>query len=133
MKGRILVVDDDKSIVRLMERILGNEGYHVHSASNGLLALKKAVDVETDIIILDLMLPGMDGFDTCQRLRQGRSTSDIPIVILSAKSQDTDKATAAVYGADAYLTKPVNSAELLEMIEDLLNRDPVEDKRYSIS
>ena len=131
MVEKILVVDDDRSMIRLLEYVLGKKGYNVSSASNGLLALKMAHEEEPDLIILDVMLPGMDGFNTCERLRCGLKTSEVPIVMLSSKGHDSDKAVAASYGANVYLTKPVDSDELLREVEGLLDRGLVEEKRRS--
>ncbi len=123
MEEKILIVDDDASIVKLVDYLLEPEGYKVVSASNGLRALKTVETEKPDLIILDLMLPGVDGFDLCQRLRMGIETSRIPIMILSAKSKDDDKRVAMESGADGYLTKPFNSADLIEQVGNMLGHN----------
>ena len=128
MSEKILVVDDDRSMIRLLEYVLGKKGYSVSSASNGLLALKLAQEEEPDLIILDVMLPGVDGFNTCERLRCGLKTSEVPIVMLSSKGQDSDKETAVSHGANVYLTKPIDSDELLRQVENLLERASMKEK-----
>ena len=124
MGEKILIVDDDASIVKLVEHILRNEGYEVFSASNGLQALKKVEVENPDLIILDIMLPGIDGFDLCERLRAGLGTSFTPILILPAKGREEDKRVATQNGADAYLTKPINAPDLVDEVADLLSRKP---------
>ncbi len=120
MSAKIMIVDDDPSIVRLMQFFLEREGYELIIAGNGLQALKKAETERPDLIMLDLMLPGVDGFEVCHRLRLKPTTADIPILMLSAKSDETDKNEAMKVGANGYIIKPIKSAELLEKIQELL-------------
>lgn len=110
---KILFVDDEPGYSRAMTYALQKEGYEVISASNGLLALIKAQKGNPDLIILDVMLPGMDGFEVCSRLRNDPQTAHIPIIMVSAKGQDADKSTGLRVGALDYLTKPVNNSTLM--------------------
>ena len=122
MKPTILVIEDDPMASRLVALMLGNAGYQVVSASNGLQGLEMAQDSPPDLILLDLMLPGPDGFDVLSQLRTEPRTASVPVIVVSSKSQHTDKQTAASIGANAYLTKPYKRAELLETIRSLLKR-----------
>ncbi|MDY7079510.1 MAG: response regulator [Chloroflexota bacterium] len=121
MKPTILVIEDDPKSVRLVTLILHREGYQTVVATNGLQGLKIAQENPPDLILLDLMLPGMDGFEVLHRLRAEARTSDVPVIIISAKAQITDKQTAIKVGASAYLTKPYRRAELLPLIASLLS------------
>ncbi len=125
MNEKILVVDDDQSILRLAEKILQKKDYNVITATNGLQALQKARNESPDLIVLDLMLPGLDGFEICDRLRHMAETIKVPILILSAKGSNSDKSTAAKLGASAYLTKPIESPEFLGHIAALLAGEPL--------
>ena len=120
MNNHVLVVDDDPSIVRLVQHSLEKEGYAVDSASNGLQALKKANNGDYSLIILDLMLPGIDGFEVCQRLKTNTQTSQVPVLMLSGKTKDADKSEASKVGADVYLTKPIRPADLVSQVNSML-------------
>lgn len=120
MSEKVLVVDDDPSTLRLTQHILERGGYEVITATNGLVGLQKAQRELPSIVVLDLMLPGLDGFEICHRLKNAPDTSHMPILMLSAKDQDSDKAMAERVGADGYLSKPVNAGELLERVQSLL-------------
>ncbi len=120
MQAKILIVDDDPSTLALEERILQREGYQVLIAVNGLQALREAMAEEPNLIILDLMLPGMDGFEICECLRNSQETSSVPVLVLSAKGREVDKTAALESGADAYLAKPVSVSRLLGQVEDML-------------
>ena len=119
---KVLFVDDEPGYSRAMTYTLEKEGYEVVSASNGLQALMKAQKENPDLIILDVMLPGMDGFEACSRLRNDPQTSPIPIIMLSAKGQDADKSTGLRVGALDYLTKPVENTTLMEKIQVFLQQ-----------
>ena len=121
MSEKVLVVDDDPGIVRLMERFLQREGYEVITATNGLQALKAAKDENLELIILDLMLPGVDGFEVCHRLKKEPNTSGVPIIMVSGKADEADKEAAAEAGADAYLIKSADPSELHEQVKELLS------------
>lgn len=120
MSQKVLVVDDDPSTLRLTQHILERGGYEVVTATNGLVGLQKAQREGPALVILDLMLPGLDGFEICHRLRNQPDTARLPILMLSAKDQESDKAMAERVGADGYLSKPVNAGSLLEKVQNLL-------------
>jgi two-component system response regulator MprA len=119
VQRRILVVDDDPNILKVMQRGLGFEGYRVDVAASGEAALVAAREREPDLIILDLMLPGLDGFEVCRRLRGGLNT---PILMLTARDQMRDKLAGFEVGADDYLAKPFVFDELLARVRALLRR-----------
>lgn len=118
-KQCILVVDDEKEIRDLIGIYLTNEGYDVIKASNGLEALKLLEKQEADLIILDIMMPNMDGMETCMRIRKDK---DMPIIMLSAKNEDMDKIMGLTTGADDYVTKPFNPLELIARVKCNLRR-----------
>jgi len=120
MSKRILVIEDDPASLRLMQYILEHKGYEVLTAVNGLDGLKKARSEEPDLVILDVMLPGMDGFDICYHLRAEPQTAKLPILMLSAKAREVDRDTGLKVGADYYITKPVAPAEIISNVEALL-------------
>ena len=120
MDKKILVTEDDPSSLRLLVYTLQHEGYQVLTAANGLEGLKKALQEKPDLVILDVMLPGMDGFDVCHRLRSEPQTAKTPIIMLSAKGQEMDKTTGLQVGADCYMSKPWSRTELLPKIATML-------------
>jgi DNA-binding response OmpR family regulator len=120
MAKRILLIEDDPSVLRAISYMLEKEGYDVLTAMNGLVGLRKAKEENPDLLVLDVMLPGIDGFEVCHRLRAESQTAQLPILMLSAKGQAADKATGLQVGADEYLTKPVERSVLLSKIEALL-------------
>ena len=115
----ILVVDDEKTLVKALSFNLEKEGYRVEKAYDGEEALQKAFDLKPDIIVLDLMLPEIDGFEVCRRIRKKLET---PIIMLTARTDDIDKVLGLELGADDYLTKPFNSRELVARIKAILRR-----------
>jgi len=120
MEATILLVDDDPVAVRLVNLILDREGYETIVASDGSQGLKMAQDEGPDLVLLDLMLPGMNGLDVLRRLRADSRTADLPVIVVSAQAQFTDKHAALDVGANAYVTKPFRRAELLPLIRSLL-------------
>ncbi|MFC1948025.1 response regulator transcription factor [Chloroflexota bacterium] len=120
---RVLVVDDDEKTVELIKLYLNRDGYRVDSAYNGLDALELARKNHPDLIVLDLMLPGMNGLEVCRTLRQ---ESDVPIIMLTARSTDRDKLTGLEIGADDYVTKPFSPRELAARVRVVLRRMPGE-------
>jgi len=120
MNEKILVVEDDPGALRLAQYVLQYEGYEVLTATNGLVGLKKAQTEQPDLVVLDVMLPGIDGFEICHRLRANPQTAQLPILMLSAKAQAVDKATGLKVGADDYLTKPADAAEIVRRVKKLL-------------
>jgi len=121
---RVLIVDDDERIVNFLSVKLNACGYKVLTASNGVEALEQAEAQEPDMIVLDLLMPKMDGFET---LRELRSFTTVPVIILSAKGADTDKIKGLGQGADDYVQKPFNPSELVARIEAIRRRmEPAE-------
>jgi len=116
---RILVVDDEKIIVKGIKFNLESEGYDVETASNGEEAIEILRNIQTDLVILDLMMPKMDGLEACKRIRE---FSNVPIIMLTAKSEDTDIILGLDYGADDYITKPFNIMELKSRVRAILRR-----------
>lgn len=119
MKEKILIVEDDEKIAKLIEMELRFEGFEVEKALDGKEGLAKVMYNKFDLMILDLMLPKMNGIEVCKRIRQD---SDIPIIILTAKDEVTDKIIGFDYGADDYMTKPFSTEELIARIKALLRR-----------
>jgi len=115
----ILVVDDEKLLVKGIKFNLENEGYHVDAAYDGLEAVELARSGNYDLIILDVMMPELDGLEACMRIRE---FSTIPIIMLTARSEDMDKIIGFEYGADDYITKPFNILELKARVRALLRR-----------
>lgn len=119
---RILVVDDEKPLVKGIKFNLENEGYQVDACYNGADAVEKAGETEYDLIILDLMMPQLDGLGACQQIRM---FSNVPIIMLTAKGEDADKLLGFESGADDYITKPFNILELKARVRALLRRSAV--------
>lgn len=115
----VLVCDDDKAILDSLEIYLKQEGYMVLKADNGIKALDLIKENEVHCCILDIMMPGLDGLNTTLKLRE---KNNIPIILLSAKSEDTDKITGLTFGADDYVTKPFNPLELLARVKSQIRR-----------
>lgn len=128
MKPRILVVDDEPEAVELVEFNLKQAGYTVTTAADGAEALKKARSQPPDLIVLDVMLPEMDGFEICKTLRLEAVTSKLPIIMLTAKAAEIDRVLGLELGADDYLTKPFSPRELLLRIKKILARGATEEK-----
>jgi DNA-binding response OmpR family regulator len=119
-RSRVLVVDDEPDLVRILEFGLKAAGYAVDTASDGQEGLKKAREQKPDIILLDLMLPKLDGYKVCRLLKFDERYKHIPIMILSARTQEGDQTLAHEMGANRFLTKPYEFAEILEHIQALL-------------
>ena len=115
----ILVVDDEPAIVKAVQAYLENEGYTVHAATDGPSALKAARSFRPDLVILDIMLPGMDGIEVLRTLQK---ESDVYVLMLTAKSDETDKIVGLSVGADDYLTKPFSPRELVARVKAILRR-----------
>jgi DNA-binding response OmpR family regulator len=120
MEKKILVIEDDPATLRLVDYSLRHQGYEVLKASNGLEGIRKVQSEAPDLVILDVMLPGMDGFEVCHRLRAEPATAQLPILMFSAKAQEIDKDTGVKVGADDYLTKPADPAEIVSRVTRLL-------------
>ncbi len=121
-KERILVVDDEEDILELIKYNLAREGYLTDTAKTGESALEKARSVKPDIIILDLMLPGIDGLEVCRQLKSDGRTVMIPIIMVTAKGEDADIVTGLELGADDYVTKPFSPRILLARIKAVIRR-----------
>jgi DNA-binding response OmpR family regulator len=120
MSSRILVVEDDPAALRLVSYTLEAEGYEVLTATNGLQGLRKAQNDKPDLVVLDVMLPGIDGFEICHRLRADPRTAKLLIMMLSAKAREVDKATGLSVGADDYLPKPADPSDIVSHVKALL-------------
>lgn len=120
MSSRILLIEDEPGLVLTLTDLMAGEGYEVESAIDGITGLARAGRERFDLVVLDVMLPGMTGLDVCRSLRQ--RGNDIPILMLTAKSQLTDRVVGLKLGADDYVTKPFEPPELLARIEALLRR-----------
>ena len=116
---KIMVVDDDVEATKLLEGILGYQGYEVVSVNDSTLALQKASQTAPNMILLDLMMPQIDGFKLCRMLREDRQFIFTPIIILTALNDEDSKAVAFGAGADDYITKPYLPTKLLNMIKEL--------------
>lgn len=119
MTDNILVVDDEQRIIDLAKMYIEQEGYKVNSSTDGAEALNLILSDTPSLVVLDLMLPGMDGLEVCRRVR---AQSDVPIIMLTARSDDIDKIVGLELGADDYLTKPFNPRELVARIKAILRR-----------
>ena len=115
----VLIVDDEINIIDLARLYLEREGYRTESAMDGTEALRLTAELGPSLIILDIMLPGVDGFEVCRRVR---TTSDVPIIMLTARDEDIDKIVGLELGADDYLTKPFNPRELVARVKAILRR-----------
>jgi two-component system alkaline phosphatase synthesis response regulator PhoP len=121
-KGRILVVDDEIYIVHILDFSLGMEGYEVITALDGEQALEKARAEKPDLIVLDIMMPKLDGYETCKILKAEADTKDIPVILLSAKGRNVDQKIGFEVGADDYITKPFSPRKLVERINAILGQ-----------
>ena len=120
MAKKILVIEDDPATSRLVDYSLRHEGYQVITAANGLEGIRKAHNESPDLVILDVMLPGMDGFEICHQLRSEPDTAQLPILMFSAKAQEIDRDTGLKVGADDYLAKPAAPADIVDRVQKLL-------------
>lgn len=116
MPRKILAVDDEKHIVRLVQVNLERQGYTVVTANDGKEALQKVEEEHPDLVVLDVMMPYMDGFEVLQTLRRNPETANIPVIMLTAKAQDADVFRGWTSGVDCYLTKPFNPMELIAFV-----------------
>jgi two-component system, OmpR family, response regulator MprA len=121
-KLKVLVIDDEINIIEFIKLGLSYEGFEVESASDGPEGLAAAQRIDPDIVILDLMLPGMDGLEVCRRLRTNPITRDVPVLMLTAKDEVQDRVTGLNTGADDYLVKPFDFVELVARIKAILRR-----------
>lgn len=120
-KKRIVVADDEPFILSALQDTL-SDSYSVTTASNGAEAIKVALKVLPDLIILDVMMPEMDGLEACKNLKRDKATSSIPVILLTAKGQITDIEKGFKSGADAYVVKPFSPARLIEKVEEIFEK-----------
>ncbi|WP_246267460.1 response regulator transcription factor [Nonomuraea typhae] len=120
--GRVLVVDDDEVIRQLIAVNLTLEGFEVETATDGEDCLERVRDVMPDVVTLDVMMPCLDGWVTAHRLRSEEETSHIKVVLITARAQEDDRRRGLGIGVDAYLTKPFDPAELIQVVRDLAAR-----------
>jgi len=126
--ARILVVDDEPSILKLIRVNLERDGYEVETAADGKTALELAGRIRPDLVLLDVMLPGLDGISVCRTLRNEPATRNIPIIMLSARGEEVDRVLGLEMGADDYITKPFSPRELLARIKARLRRNQPEEE-----
>jgi two-component system KDP operon response regulator KdpE len=124
-KAKLLLVDDDLTLIKALDMYLSRGGYKVHSAANGLEGLRQLFALHPDLVILDVMMPEMDGWETCRRIRE---MSTVPIIMLTARGQETDRVMGLKLGADDYVCKPFSLKELEARIEAILRRTQTEAK-----
>jgi twitching motility two-component system response regulator PilG len=117
---RILIVEDEESLLKLESILLSSRGYNVTGVKDGLAALQMLSENSFDLVLLDIMMPGIDGFEVCSRIRANPQTSQLPVVMLTAKKSAVDQARGLEVGADAYITKPFKSVKIMDIIESLL-------------
>jgi DNA-binding response OmpR family regulator len=120
MAKRILIVDDEPNIVTSLEFLMRREGFEVDIAADGEQALRAVGRIVPDLVLLDIMLPRMNGFEVCEKLRSDPRYSAVKIVMLTAKGRDTDVAKGMAMGADLYVTKPFSTKELVAQIGEML-------------
>src|SRR5207248_7439502 len=121
-RPRILIIEDERALTDVLAYNLQREGYETFLAHEGQEGLRKAQTLLPDLILLDLMLPGMSGLDVCRELRAGERTRDIPIIMITAKSEETDQVVGYSLGADDYVPKPFSNKVLLHKVKALLRR-----------
>ena len=120
MSAHVLVVDDDASIRRLVQLTLATEGIPVSTARDGDAAVRAVVDDRPSLVVLDIMMPGTDGWTVCERLRAIPGGADVPVVFLTALASDADLARGRALGAVGYVTKPFDTADLAELVHEIL-------------
>lgn len=123
-RSKILVVEDEESLLKLESILLTSKGYEVAGVMNGRSALEHVAATPPDLVLLDVMLPELDGFEVCSRMKADPATAHIPVVILTAKKNGQDFQRGREACADAYITKPFKSAKVIETIETLLRDRP---------
>jgi len=120
---KILVVDDEQDILELIRHTLNKEGYEVHVAANGQQAVEKALNIKPDLILMDVMMPVMDGMEACRQLKENPETSDLAIIFLTARSEEFAELAGFEAGADDYIAKPIRGRVLLSRIRAILRRN----------
>jgi len=120
MAKRILVVDDDEMVLMALDELLRPEGFEVHTVSSGSQALDKLDENDYHLLMLDIIMPEMDGFELCRRIREKDKYRDVPIVFLTAKSREEDRVHGLESGANLFLSKPISPEKLLGIVSDTL-------------
>ncbi len=120
MAKRVLIVDDEANIVASLEFLMRQKGYDVRVAGNGVEALAAVADFDPDLMLLDVMMPQMSGYDVCQKVRAGPDGQRVKIVMVSAKGREVEVSKGLALGADAYVTKPFSTRDLVAQIQELL-------------
>jgi DNA-binding response OmpR family regulator len=121
-KRKVLIVDDDPQIRKILERMLVGPDYDLRFATDGLSALKQLTEKLADLVILDIMMPGMSGIDVCKQIREQFRDTDIQVLMLSAKDSQSDRRRALEYGADDYVTKPFHISSLARKIQYMFEK-----------
>jgi two-component system alkaline phosphatase synthesis response regulator PhoP len=119
-QGKILVVDDEVYILHILDFILGAENYDVITATNGEQALQKVREERPDLVILDIMMPRLDGYETCRLIKKDPATKTIPVILLTAKGREVDQKLGREVGAADYMTKPFSPSKLIERVQAIL-------------
>ncbi len=121
MSRKILIVDDEVYILHILDFSLGAEGYEVITAADGEEALEKARTEKPDLVVLDVMMPKVDGFEACRRLKNDPETREMPVILLTAKGREVDRKMGIEVGADDYMVKPFSPSKLIQKIESFLS------------
>ncbi|MFN0149907.1 MAG: response regulator transcription factor [bacterium] len=119
-KGKVLVVDDEIYILHILDFSLNAEGYEVITAEDGEAAIEKAQKEQPDLVVLDVMMPKIDGYEACRKMKQDPKMKDVPVILLTAKGRDIDRKLGLEVGADDYITKPFSPNKLIEKIGSFL-------------
>lgn len=119
MPKRVLVVEDEANIVESLSFLLRQAGFEVSVASDGPVALRMVADAVPDVVLLDLMLPTMTGYEVLAKLREGAATADVPVIVLTAKGQDEVRDASMAHGADLFITKPYGNEEIVQAVRSL--------------
>jgi two-component system alkaline phosphatase synthesis response regulator PhoP len=119
-KGKILIVDDENYILHILDFSLGAEGYEVITAEDGAEAVRKTKEERPDLVVLDVMMPKVDGFEACRAIKRDPELSGTPVILLSAKGRDIDQKQGYEAGADDYITKPFSPGRLVDRVHGLL-------------
>jgi two-component system alkaline phosphatase synthesis response regulator PhoP len=131
MKKSIVVIEDERDILEVLEYNLEREGYRVRSCGDGAQGLRLVCDENPDLVVLDLMLPGLDGIEICRRLREKAETRGIPVIMLTAKGEESDIVLGLGVGADDYVTKPFSPSELTARIRAVLRRSELNEEEQT--
>ncbi len=130
MAKRILVVDDDEMVLMALDELLKPEGYEVQTVTSGTEALQKLDQGGYDLLVLDVIMPEMDGYELCERIREKEKYKETPVIFLTAKSRDEDRAKGLEAGANLYLSKPISPDKLLGIVSDALGSDALGQKKH---